>query len=115
MPVSASSATARKPGAASVCSVPPGAEPGAAQEVRTHARLSAIAAPAAARERVRWLINTVVTPSTVVVARTAPDLPQPETRILRPAVVNGSGLAGKAGKPENFPHRPAKGLATSGK
>ena len=71
MPVSASSATARKPGAASVCSVPPGAEPGAAQEVRTHARLSAIAAPAAARERVRWLINTVVTPSTVVVARTA--------------------------------------------
>lgn len=54
-------------------------------------------------------------PPEVVVARTAPDLPQPETRILRPNVVNGGGLAGKAGKPENFPHRPAKGLATSGK
>jgi len=69
-------------------------------------------------------------PPEVVVARTAPDLPQPETRILRPlpAVAKqtvgqtpagqraGTGQpAQRTGKPKNFSHRPAKGLATSGK
>ncbi|MDI1249920.1 MAG: hypothetical protein PSV13_13735 [Lacunisphaera sp.] len=69
-------------------------------------------------------------PPEVVVARTTPGLPQPETRILRPlpAVAQqtvgqtpagqqaGTGQpAGKAGKTQVFPPHPAKGLATSGK
>lgn len=54
-------------------------------------------------------------PPEVVVARTAPDLPQPETRILRPTAASGGEFAGKGGKTKNFSHPPAMGLATSGK
>lgn len=52
-------------------------------------------------------------PPEVVVARTTPGLPQPETRILRPAAKSG-GLAGPAARPKPLPPHPVPGLATSG-
>jgi hypothetical protein len=51
-------------------------------------------------------------PPEVVVARTTPGLPQPETRILRPAAPRG-GLAGPAAGPRINSPRPVNGLATS--
>jgi hypothetical protein len=52
-------------------------------------------------------------PPEVVVARSAPGLPVPETKILHPAGKPGR-LAGPATKPGAVPARPADGLAASG-
>ena len=53
-------------------------------------------------------------PPEVVVARSTPGLPVPETRILRPAETAPERVAGKGARPRSFAAPPARGVATHG-